>query len=365
MRVSNLPLIRHLKRLRGRCRLHEQNSVPKNSIDVLVSAGWLGGAGGAERNLYSTLRALEDDRVDIVIRKHLDGAWSLIGNHVRVMVLDDCRWYGAGHSKGLKGAFLQRVVNPLRRLFGRRYDVHIRLLGGGHIIPAVQADLTLLVPSGNPIELTVAAGYDAVALQAPDNEQLVPRGVMSVLLPPPVYDLASAPVALAQGLPPEYFLTVFNPYDPIKGLDDLGRALESTPLPIVWCHSARTVTFDIPEAIDRHPLLVHVDDPSPAEMRYLYEHCRAYLAFSRSEGFGWSAADALRYSRAVVTRAVGVFSNPEAWQPGTIRIGEAWEVDWDEVLAVREETVGERDLTLLAASTYRDRLLELLAQEQL
>ena len=41
------------------------------SLRVLISAGWLGGAGGAERALYSILRALDGDRVEVVVRERL------------------------------------------------------------------------------------------------------------------------------------------------------------------------------------------------------------------------------------------------------------------------------------------------------
>ena len=47
---------------------------------ILISAGWLGGAGGAERALYSILRALGGHDVDVVVRQRLGGPLAEIGD---------------------------------------------------------------------------------------------------------------------------------------------------------------------------------------------------------------------------------------------------------------------------------------------
>ena len=325
------------------------------------SAGCLGGGGGAERPLYSTLRALDGDDVSFVVRERLDGAWSVTPAAVRVSPPAGVRWWGAGHRSGFKGAVLQRVANPLRRAVNGRYDVYLQFLAGATLSSAVRADARLVVPSGNVIANSVADHFDAVAMQAPDNSRLVPPGARSVLLPPPVYDLAPETKAPAGPLPERYLLTVFNPYDPIKGLAELQGAADEAPLPIVWCHSQATVRFEIPHDLRSHPRIHHVTDATPAQLRYLYENCAAYVSFSLTEGFGWSAADALRYSPAVATRPIGVFSNQSAWQPGVAEISDAGEIDWDQLLeGACEPRV--RDLGILDGGSFRLRLVEVVRE---
>ena len=322
---------------------------------VLVSAGWMGGAGGAERALHSIARALSSDSVDIVVRERLGGPWAIAPEGATVSLASDRRWWGAGHASGSKGLVLQRVANPVRRALGARYDIYLQFLSGAHIGGAARADVRLLIPSGNRVPDAKARHFDAVAMQAPDNAHLVPSGMRGVLLPPPVYDLAPFAERPERVLPDSFILTVFNPYDPIKGMQELARSVDASPLPIVWCHSQATVRFDIPHALLEHPRIVHVVDASPAELRYLYETCAAYVSFSLTEGFGWSTADALRYSPAVASRPIGVFSNHGAWQPGTVRIGPDGRVDWQELLE-GACSPSARDLAVLDGASFMSAL---------
>lgn len=324
---------------------------------VLVSAGWLGGAGGAERALQSVLRALSSDNVDVVARQHLGGHFAAVGEDVGVHALLDWRWRASARTSGVKGRLIQGVLNPIRRAILPDYDVYIQFFSGGNISPTVNAGVRLLIPSGLDVPPDMAAKYDYIALQSPDNVKLAPAGAATTLLPPPLFDLSDHTERPGPVLPDRYYLTVFNPYDAVKGADDLARAADTAPHPIVWCHSRRTLQWTLPENLADHPRIVHVDDPAPAEMRFLYENCLAYLSFSRSEGFGWSTADALRYSGAVVSRELGVLSYPEAWQAGVFRVGDQWGIDWSS-LPDRVEPVS-RDLDWLSPERFRDALTAL------
>ncbi|MFW5464504.1 hypothetical protein ACOCJ7_18185 [Knoellia sp. CPCC 206453] len=298
---------------------------------------------------------MEVEEVQVVVREHLDGPWSRVPSATRVATSESVMWYGAGHQAGVKGRVLQLVANPIRRMLTRRYDVYIQTMAGANLASAVRAPVRLVIPSGNVVPAAMRAHFTAIAMQAPDNTRFVPPGMKSTLLPPPVFDLAPRAEAPSQDIPDEFLLTVFNPYDPIKGLSDLARAADEAPLPIVWCHSEATVRFEIPEELLLHDRIVHVTDASPEQLRYLYERCAAYFSLSLSEGFGWSTADALRYSQAVVTRAVGVFSNPAAQQPGVTLVSSPQEICWDSVLASAAPP-GTRDLSLLEPSRFRARL---------
>lgn len=329
-------------------------------MKVLISAGWLGGAGGAERALHSVIRALSEDEVDVVVREHLDGPFAVVGDNVRVYQLMNWRWRASARTTGLKGSMIQRGLNPLRRAVLPDYDVYLQFFSGGNIAPTVNAKVRLLIPSGLTVPSAMASNYDFIALQAPDNVRLVPHGASTVLLPPPLFDLSEDSSRPRVDLPEKYYLTVFNPYDPVKGVDDLARAVLNAPYPIVWCHSQRTLQWPIPGDLVDHPRIVHVDDPSPGEMRHLYERCLAYLSFSRSEGFGWSAADALRYSRTVVSRKIGILSYAEALD-GVIAVGQEWSVDWDEAICSKPV---KRDLSWVGPGKFRERLLNLATGQQ-
>lgn len=324
-------------------------------MKVLVSAGWLGGAGGAERALHSVLRALGPDEVDVVVREQLGGPFSRVDETTTVYSLMEWRWRAASRTTGVKGALIQRALNPVRRRILPDYDVSLQFFSGGNVNPAIRADVRLLIPSGLTVTPEKAAPYDHIALQAPDNVHLAPAGASTILLPPPLFDLAEEVEPVRQPLPERYYLTVFNPYGPVKGADDLARAADVAPHPIVWCHSQRTLKWPIPHGLDQHPNIVHIDDPSPAQMRLLYENANAYLSFSRSEGFGWSAADGLRYTGAVVSRQIGILSYPEAWQAQVFRVGQEWELDWG-ALPDRPQQVA-RDLAWVSPERFRERLL--------
>jgi hypothetical protein len=252
-------------------------------LRVLISAGWLGGAGGAERALYSILRALDGDRVEVVVRERLAGAWSVTPPGVRVSSPSDKEWWGAGHRAGAKGFVLQRLANPVRRALHGRYDVYLQFLAGATIAPGRPAGRQPRHPLRQCRRPGGRTGrFDAVAMQAPDNARLVPHGAGSVLLPPPVFDLAPRPEAPVVPVPDRYFLTVFNPYDPVKGLADLKQAADEAPLPFVWCHSQATLRFDVPLELREHPRIHHVTDATPPQLRHLYENCAAYVSFSRN-----------------------------------------------------------------------------------
>ncbi len=325
---------------------------------VLISAAWMGGAGGAERALHSVLRALAEDEVDVVVRQRLSGPYAEVGPHVRVFSLYDWQWRWANMHVGARGALVQRVLNPIRRRILPRYDVYLQFFSGADLNDTIRARVRLLIPSGNEISLKKAARYDAIALQAPDNVRFVPEGARSVLLPPPVYDVADHADAPDVDLPERFYLTVFNPYGGVKGTDDLAKVVDAAPHPFVWCHSQATVGHTIPNHLAQHPQIVHVEDATLAQLRFLYERCEGYVSVSKTEGFGWSIADALRYSPCVFSRRIGVLTFPEASVVGAVRVSEGLEFDWSDGPDPRPAREG-RMLDWISGSTFRQRLAAL------
>ena len=326
---------------------------------MLVSAGTVGGPGGAQRALSSILRACADDDVDVVARKVVGPTPDGRAAPRRQYDWRHWRWLGSKSATGRNGA-IASVLNPVRARLFPGYDVHIRLYQGVELNAAVRARLRLLVPSGNAIDEATALPFDYVAMQAPDNAAFVPEGVASTLLPPPLYPLSAESRQPRVPLPREFYLTAFNPYGPIKGTDDLERAVDETGLPIVWCHSDKGVVNHVPERLRDHPRVVHVPDPSEAELRWLYEHCAAYLCFSKTEGFGWSIADGLRYTPVVVSRDIGILTHPAARDlHGVVRVDEDWRVDWT-ALPLERGVLPDRDLSFQSPDTFRRALLDLM-----
>lgn len=313
---------------------------------ILISGRYLGGAGGAERAMFSMLQALSQDDIDVVIARQLGGSWS--GGPVTGKVYNRKNWRWRASSRRGIGT----LVNPIRKRLLPEYDIVLMQRWAQDVISPTRASLRLVIPSGNSVR-GMKVKFDKVALQAPDNTKFLGVGMHSFLLPPPVLPLAPRSQRPMESLPAEYFLTVFNPYGPIKGTSDLRRAADDSPLPIVWCHSQDTLKFAIDERLARHPKIVHISDAAPEVLRYLYEGCTAYLSFSTSEGFGWAIADALRYSPAIVSRPVGVLSFHEAWkQPGVHLIQGDWMLDWSllDRVAPRQS---QRTLDFLSPGHFR------------
>lgn len=254
-------------------------------------------------------------------------------------------------------------MNPLRRSLLPEYDVLIRFGGGADLSRTVRAKTRLITSAGKPITAQWMEGYQWFALEAPGNAALVEPSIQTTLVPPPLQCLAAESVRPRRPLlqiPGRFYLTVFNPYGAVKGVDDLREALRGAPYPIVWCYSRGTLAFDIPVDLCDHPGLIHLEDVAPEELRFLYENCLAYLCFSRNESFGWAIVDALQYSQAIVSRRIGVLTYPEAAKmPGVHLVAEDWKSPW-EVSPRDPGPIPVRDLTFLSPSFFRSHLMALI-----
>lgn len=327
-------------------------------MKVLISANVLGGPGGAQRALHSTLRALDGAEIEVVARRRVDfEPIAGLAHQPRMRSNRDLRWIGSNSSVGVNGT-IARALNPMRRVTRPRQDLYLELFQGAPLGTAVRAGMRLLIPSGNTVPAHRTVGFDFVAMQAPSNDELLPPETKSVLLPPPVYPLAETAESPGVALPPSFLLTVFNPYGEIKGSQDLVRIADSSPLPIVWCHTSQTLRFDVDASLSAHPKIVHVESPTPAQLRYLYERTSGYLCLSLSEGFGWSIADALRYSSVVISRPIGVLSDPRAPRNGVHLTGDEFLIDWS--ILDSGDDPSSRDLEFISPQSFRRSLEYLL-----
>jgi hypothetical protein len=316
-------------------------------VRILLSTRHFGGAGGIQRHVASTIRTLgEHHEIDVCARIVEPGEYGALPTRGRVIP----RWRWSPVAR-----MLRRTSDRLVRVRPDRYDVYLHYQYAEWLGDRFPADVSVAIPCGRTVA-AYEAKLDAVLLEAPDNMKWVTDPAKAVLLPPPLTPLSarSEPVA---DLPDDFFLTVFNSHSPGKGLAELIEVAPSSPLPIVWCHST---LWEHPDPSTLEGVVV-VEDPSQAQLRFLYERCRAYISFDRSPGFGWSLADGLQYGAPAIARPSGVMTLPDLDTRGT------WTYDSaDELLGVLRGGQFrriDRDLGILDPARFLERF-EQLADER-
>jgi glycosyltransferase involved in cell wall biosynthesis len=260
-------------------------------VRILISTHHFGGGGGIQRHVSSTIACL-GPRHDIdVYAGEVEHAGYEV-DPALCTVLPEWRGW-------------DKVRRRLFGLAGPHYDVYLHYQHGLNVQHRYDVDVRMVIPCGDEVR-SYEHMFDAVLLEAPDNVRHVDDQSKAVLLPPPLDVPAdhSEPVA---GVPDEFFLTVFNPHHPRKGLADMREVAPKSPIPFVWCRNER---FAVDHRANELEGIVELMDLSQAQLRFLYERCRAYVCFDHNQGFGWSLADALQYGVPTVSHGRGVMSIP-------------------------------------------------------
>jgi glycosyltransferase involved in cell wall biosynthesis len=271
---------------------------------ILISTPYLGGAGGIERNVASTIRSLGGrHEIDVcATRHHLENGYDV--KPVRGRVLPRRRWHAPSKSRRLVSV-VWPAVRAVRRYRVARYDAYIYYRWGEDVQDQFRTGVRFVVPCGEDVR-SLEHRFDHVLLQAPGNLGWVNDPTKAILLPPPL-DVPASRAEPVPGAPDEFFLTIFNTNHARKGFDDLCAVAARSPIPVVWCRSTQFARPYIPSELDR---LVVLDDLSQAQFRNLYGRCRAYISFDQTFGFGWSLADALQYGAPTLSRHDGVLTVP-------------------------------------------------------
>ncbi|MBI3332310.1 glycosyltransferase [Candidatus Peregrinibacteria bacterium] len=257
---------------------------------VLISCRSLGGMnGGQQRNVCSMIHALAKHSVTVVTNRLIEGGEIPAHRDLTVLLAH------AGTPSG-------------------PYDMYLEMQSSPSLVKDCDARVKILMPSGDDVHGREKL-FDRIALQTPAGAKYFADASKALYLPPP-YEALPRAKKPAVKLPRRYFLTVFNPYsrltddgsglNPYKGYDILARVAPQSPLPIVWCHSNRSI--ESAEPLTKAPNILHIEHASPGELRHLYEHATAYVCFSRDEGFGWAIADALAAKIPVISRDIGVLT---------------------------------------------------------
>jgi hypothetical protein len=265
-------------------------------LNIAISSYWVGGIGGVERCVWSMVRSLEGHNI-VVFANRVIQSELLPGSdecEIRTEFTPRPRyWRVKKHFAGI-----QRLIKTPPE---GDFDLYLHLRHGVSLSHAISARKSILIAAGEAAP-HLEDEFDFVSMEAPDGGRFITNTRKSLLLPPPVMAVVTTRSPIP--VPPEFHLTVFNPYSDVKGLDVLEEVLDSTAIPIVWCYSERTLKLT--RSLPDHPMLIKVADPTQANLEFLYESCVAYVSFSRSEGFGWAIADAFRTGKPVISRSVGV-----------------------------------------------------------
>jgi len=197
---------------------------------------------------------------------------------------------------------------------GKEYDLYIYLASRkpvylGNILNSTQQ---LVCPNGNYI-YDIEDRFDYVWCQSPDNYKYFDTKSKGILLPPAI-TLPVTHVCPIEGLPDNFYLTVFNPYKDIrnypdgekvsKGYDVIEEIADSLPHPLIWCSTLGEK--NISSYLKNHPKIILVYGISQEKLYYLYLKCNTYVSFSREESFGWALADAIVYDKPIVSRNIGI-----------------------------------------------------------
>ena len=276
-------------------------------MNIAISIAITGGIGGIERNIYTFVKAMAEHSIDIYTMQFIPRGFVPKGKNVMI------RWFEQTDN-GLHITIEDQKYYDLYFYYAACRPIYI----GNHI----DVGKKIVIPNGNDVR-AIEKNFDHVFCQAHDGIRYFDNLAKKALITPCVIIPVDHTQSVA-GIPSEYFLTIFNPYDrdckyddgfkPCKGYDLLYDLADTMALPLIWCHSDESLPNR--QNIKEHPNIIHMHNISQEKLYHLYEHATAYVSFSREESFGWSLADALMFDKPIISRNVGVISSLDPNQRG-------------------------------------------------
>jgi glycosyltransferase involved in cell wall biosynthesis len=152
-----------------------------------------------------------------------------------------------------------------------------------------------------------------------------------------------------EGLPENYFLTVFNPFSNAQKRHDLLLKLApGAAMPIVWCFNDSTGWnfADLPGTEN----VIYLRNLSQEQLYYVYRNATAYVSFSEWESFGWTLCEAFYQGLPIISAKVGMISYV-ANHPGVYVYKD--EEELTELLGRREFARPVFDTSLIDNRTYQ------------
>jgi len=276
-------------------------------MNIAINIAITGGIGGIERNLYTFVRAMQAHSIDIYTMQFIPRGFMPQGNNVNI------RWF-----EEKNGEYHIELEDK------KNYDIYFYYAAcspiyiGNHL----KTQKKVVIPNGNDVR-GIEKNFDYVFCQAENGTRYFNDMTKKLPITPCVITPVDR-VEPVNGLPSHFYLTVFNPYfrnchyddgfKPCKGYDLIYELADNLALPLVWCHSDRSLP--VQENIKEHPNIIHMPNLSQEKLYYLYEHASAYISFSREESFGWALADAIMFDKPIISRNVGVISSLNPKQKG-------------------------------------------------
>ena len=276
-------------------------------MKIAFSVAFIGGIGGLERNIYSVAQGLSSHQIDIYTIGVNAQGFLPTGENVRIS---------------------QAIVRPdkigFRTAQSTIYDLYIHFAPGAPVYLGdhIRSRKRAIIPGGNDVR-HLEHLFDYVICQAEDGIRYFDNLTKKVCITPPVVIPVNRTRAV-ENIPNEFFLTVFNPYalireygdglKPCKGHDLVYEMADVFSLPLVWCHSNKSVK--VGQTIQEHPKIFHLQNIAQERLYYLYDKATAYVSFSREEGFGWAVADAIMFDKPIISRRIGVLSSLSPHLPG-------------------------------------------------
>jgi glycosyltransferase involved in cell wall biosynthesis len=275
-------------------------------MKIAISIAVVGGTGGVARNIFSLVKAMEKHEMDIYTMRYIPRGLVPQGKNVTI------RWFENGPD------------GPRINIENKDYDLYIYYASRSPIYLGNHLGVRkkMILPCGNDVR-DVEQHFDFVLCQAEDGTKYF-NDVQKKAVIEPCVIIPVDQVTPINGIPSEFFLTVFNPYDldrqyedgwkPCKGYDLLYETAEHLVMPLVWCHGDEAVDFG--HNIRNHPNIIHFSSLGQDKLYYLYQHATVYVSYSREEGFGWSVADAVLFDKPIISRRTGVLSSVSPNQKG-------------------------------------------------
>lgn len=276
-------------------------------MNIAINIAITGGIGGIERNLFTFVKAMNAHSIDIYTMQFIPRGFVPQGENVTI------KWFEK------KGDELHIAIQDKKD-----YDIYFYYAACSpiYIGDHLKARKKVVIPNGNDVR-EIEKHFDYVFCQAEDGTRYFNDMAKRLPITPCVITPVDR-VEPVEGLPSHFFLTVFNPYyrncyyddgfKPYKGYDLIYELADNLALPLVWCHSDRSLP--VQENIKKHPNIIHLPNLRQEKLYYLYEHASAYISFSREESFGWALADAIMFDKPIISRNVGVISSLNPNQKG-------------------------------------------------
>lgn len=318
-------------------------------MNIAITVARLGGDGGVARNVYTVVRALQNHSIDIYAMQFVVRGFVPEGENLKI------RWFEQ----------LDETTIGIEIDRDKSYDLYIYCASRApvYIGNQLNAKKRAIIPSGNDIR-PIEKWFDYVLCQSEDGTRYFEDSKKGVLVRPCVIVPVDR-IEKVNGLPEAFFLTVFNPYDlnrhyedgfkPCKGHDLLYEMADYFSMPLVWCHCDESV--EIAHNLKEHPNIIHMHNLEQEKMYYLYEHCTAYIGFSREEGFGWAVADALMHDKPVISRRVGVISSFPRQEKGLYIYENSGELK--ELVGLRSFQKGNYDMRGFSAEAFENKITAL------